>query len=197
MPKYYCEYCDIYLTHSSPGGRRQHASGRKHISMKIEYYQNLIREKGFVPPILAGSHLPLLQLNLAGMLGGANLNAAAAAMLFRPPLLVNPPTIINPTLVSGFPPAIGINSFPPQLAHNLAFARPPPLPMPLTTVTNINTQTNNSHFGGGIVNNTNNATGVPSGGVVGEGSTDLNNMDANMQNKALPGGTPVPPPANF
>ncbi|VWU50041.1 RNA-binding protein (U1 snRNP-like), putative [Hepatocystis sp. ex Piliocolobus tephrosceles] len=49
MPKYYCEYCDIYLTHSSPVGRRQHIQGRKHISAKIEYFQNLLREKGITP----------------------------------------------------------------------------------------------------------------------------------------------------
>lgn len=51
MPKYYCEYCDIYLTHSSAGGRRQHNSGRKHINNKIEYYQTLIREKNLTPPM--------------------------------------------------------------------------------------------------------------------------------------------------
>jgi len=51
MPKFYCEYCDIYLTHSSAGGRRQHNSGRKHINNKIEYYQTLIREKNLAPPM--------------------------------------------------------------------------------------------------------------------------------------------------
>lgn len=51
MPKYYCEYCDIYLMHSSLAGRRQHNAGRKHINNKIEFYQNLIREKGVTPPM--------------------------------------------------------------------------------------------------------------------------------------------------
>lgn len=49
MPKFYCEYCDIYLTHSSPVGRRQHNHGRKHVSAKIEYFQNLIKEEGITP----------------------------------------------------------------------------------------------------------------------------------------------------
>ena len=44
MPKFYCEYCGIYLTHSSPLGRRQHAEGRKHIQNKIDYYSNLLLE---------------------------------------------------------------------------------------------------------------------------------------------------------
>ncbi|CRG97657.1 RNA-binding protein (U1 snRNP-like), putative [Plasmodium gallinaceum] len=54
MPKYYCEYCDIYLTHSSPVGRRQHIHGRKHISAKIEYFQNLLREEGITPQNFLG-----------------------------------------------------------------------------------------------------------------------------------------------
>jgi hypothetical protein len=45
MPKkYFCEYCGIYLTHSSPGGRKQHALGRKHINNKIEYYSQFLYE---------------------------------------------------------------------------------------------------------------------------------------------------------
>ena len=44
MPKYYCEYWGIHLTHSSPGGRKQHASGRNHINKKIEYYSQFLLE---------------------------------------------------------------------------------------------------------------------------------------------------------
>eukprot|EP00927_Polykrikos_kofoidii_P074606 TRINITY_DN70620_c0_g1_i1.p1 TRINITY_DN70620_c0_g1~~TRINITY_DN70620_c0_g1_i1.p1 ORF type:complete len:136 (-),score=15.65 TRINITY_DN70620_c0_g1_i1:190-597(-) len=51
MPKFYCEYCDLYLTHSGLSGRRQHLTGRRHINNKIEYYQLLIKEKGLTPPI--------------------------------------------------------------------------------------------------------------------------------------------------
>mmetsp|Transcript_7335 Transcript_7335/g.13301 ORF Transcript_7335/g.13301 Transcript_7335/m.13301 type:complete len:119 (-) Transcript_7335:79-435(-) len=51
MPKFYCEYCDMFLTHSGLTGRRQHLTGRRHINNKIEYYQMLIREKGLTPPI--------------------------------------------------------------------------------------------------------------------------------------------------
>ena len=44
MPKYFCEYCGIYLTHSSPLGRYQHSHGRKHINNKIEYYSQFLYE---------------------------------------------------------------------------------------------------------------------------------------------------------
>ena len=61
MPKYFCEYCGIYLTHSSPGGRLQHVHGRKHISNKIEYYSQFLYEfkQNFVenPLFLAGKQL--------------------------------------------------------------------------------------------------------------------------------------------
>lgn len=45
MTKYYCEYCNIYLTHSSPGGRKQHVRGRKHISNKVEYFTVFLLEQ--------------------------------------------------------------------------------------------------------------------------------------------------------
>lgn len=30
MPRYYCDYCDAFLTHDSPSVRKQHNMGRKH-----------------------------------------------------------------------------------------------------------------------------------------------------------------------
>ena len=46
MPKkFYCEYCGIYLTHSSPSGRKQHSAGKKHIQNRKEYYMQLLLEE--------------------------------------------------------------------------------------------------------------------------------------------------------
>jgi hypothetical protein len=42
MPKYYCEYCNIYLTQSSPHSRKQHVTGRRHIQNKIDYYTEFL-----------------------------------------------------------------------------------------------------------------------------------------------------------
>ena len=42
MPKFFCEYCGIYLTHSSPHGRKQHVKGKKHIANKIEYFSRFL-----------------------------------------------------------------------------------------------------------------------------------------------------------
>ncbi|KAL6526526.1 hypothetical protein OROGR_015616 [Orobanche gracilis] len=39
MPRYYCDYCDTYLTHDSPSVRKQHNSGYKHKANIRSYYQ--------------------------------------------------------------------------------------------------------------------------------------------------------------
>lgn len=39
MPRYYCDYCDTYLTHDSPSVRKQHNSGYKHKANVRTYYQ--------------------------------------------------------------------------------------------------------------------------------------------------------------
>ncbi|CAD7928193.1 unnamed protein product [Amoebophrya sp. A120] len=58
MPRFYCEYCDVYLKTASQGCRKEHNFGRKHINNKIDYYTGLIREKQLAPPI----HAPPLWL---------------------------------------------------------------------------------------------------------------------------------------
>lgn len=63
MGKFFCEYCQVKLSHSSPSGRKQHDNGRRHIIAKIDYYKSkfaahstldLILSPQFVPP----SHIP-------------------------------------------------------------------------------------------------------------------------------------------
>ncbi len=38
MPKYYCDYCDIFLTHDSPSVRKSHNDGWKHKAAVKAYY---------------------------------------------------------------------------------------------------------------------------------------------------------------
>ena len=45
MPKYYCDYCDTYLTHDSPSVRKTHCQGRKHKENVRDYYQKWMEEK--------------------------------------------------------------------------------------------------------------------------------------------------------
>ena len=44
MPKFYCDYCDTYLTHDSPSVRKTHCSGRKHKENVKDYYQKWMKE---------------------------------------------------------------------------------------------------------------------------------------------------------
>ncbi|KAF7458895.1 U1 zinc finger protein [Cryptosporidium felis] len=64
MPKFYCDYCDIYLTHSSTNGRKQHNLGRRHINNKIDHYKNVIKSPGFSAPLMFDS-----EYNVIGHLG--------------------------------------------------------------------------------------------------------------------------------
>jgi U1 small nuclear ribonucleoprotein C len=41
MPKFYCDYCDIYLTHDSLRVRRDHGAGWKHKMQIQNYYANI------------------------------------------------------------------------------------------------------------------------------------------------------------
>ncbi|OAQ74677.1 u1 zinc finger domain-containing protein [Purpureocillium lilacinum] len=45
MPKFFCDYCDVYLTHDSMSVRKAHNSGRNHIRNVVDYYQQIGHEK--------------------------------------------------------------------------------------------------------------------------------------------------------
>lgn len=45
MPKYYCDYCDTFLTHDSPSVRKTHNGGRKHKENVRLYYQTWMEEQ--------------------------------------------------------------------------------------------------------------------------------------------------------
>ncbi|XP_049848967.1 U1 small nuclear ribonucleoprotein C-like [Schistocerca gregaria] len=39
MPKYYCDYCDTFLTHDSTSVRKSHIKGNKHRAAVLAYYE--------------------------------------------------------------------------------------------------------------------------------------------------------------
>lgn len=45
MPKFFCDYCDVYLTHDSMSVRKAHNTGRNHLRNVVEYYQQIGQEK--------------------------------------------------------------------------------------------------------------------------------------------------------
>ncbi|KAL0391079.1 UNVERIFIED_CONTAM: U1 small nuclear ribonucleoprotein C [Sesamum calycinum] len=104
MPRYYCDYCDTYLTHDSPSVRKQHNAGYKHKANVRSYYQqyeaqlnqSLIDQKvkehlgAFRPPVAPYNQLrpglPVLPTPIPGQLPpGAPLVPG-----IRPPVLPRP-----------------------------------------------------------------------------------------------------------
>ena len=87
MPKYFCDYCDVYLTHDSMSVRKAHNSGRNHLRNVVDYYQQIGQEKAqsVIDSITAsynaegqGASNPMLQGGAppgfgppSGMFGGA------------------------------------------------------------------------------------------------------------------------------
>lgn len=45
MPKFFCDYCDVYLTHDSMSVRKSHNAGRNHLRNVTDYYQQIGHEK--------------------------------------------------------------------------------------------------------------------------------------------------------
>jgi hypothetical protein len=41
--KFLCDYCDVYLTHDSEQGRRQHCKGKKHQENVRQYYAHYLQ----------------------------------------------------------------------------------------------------------------------------------------------------------
>lgn len=45
MTRYYCDYCDIYLTHDSLKVRRAHDKGAKHVNSVEDHYSREFKKK--------------------------------------------------------------------------------------------------------------------------------------------------------
>ncbi|ETW10522.1 hypothetical protein H310_00806 [Aphanomyces invadans] len=101
MPRYYCDYCDTYLTHDSQAGRKQHNRGWKHRENVKLYYEAVIQGQG------------------ATMTPGAWLRPdASRPPAPRPPLMMS----MRPPMAMGMNP-MGIGMQPPPMMMGM---RPPP-----------------------------------------------------------------------
>uniref|UniRef100_A0AAV1UJP4 U1 small nuclear ribonucleoprotein C n=1 Tax=Peronospora matthiolae TaxID=2874970 RepID=A0AAV1UJP4_9STRA len=106
MPRYYCDYCDTYLTHDSQAGRKQHNRGWKHRENVKLYYEQFLAGQGVVMtpgewlrgPMPTGSLPPRPSgLHNGGMPGGYPPRGG-------PPRGLMPPPGIRPPMFRGPPP---------------------------------------------------------------------------------------------
>lgn len=150
MPRYYCDYCDTYLTHDSPSVRKQHNSGYKHKANVRTYYQQFEEQQT----------QSLIDQRIKEHIGQtAVIQQAAAGAYFpqraRPPILpvplmpnmgpqmplvpgMRPPVFPRPVGVPGYGPSTMPSMLSPPGAPSMpmqvnALPRPPTLSSPTTT----------------------------------------------------------------
>eukprot|EP00890_Picochlorum_soloecismus_P006465 jgi/Picsp_1/681/NSC_00675-R1_u1 small nuclear ribonucleoprotein c protein len=115
--RYYCDYCDAYLTHDSPLVRRQHNSGFKHKANVKAYYLQYEEEaqmrlmaelNGFemMPPpgMMMGGPRPPPGMYGPGGPGGPIAGGGPVPALSRGPVAAPPRgPIYGQTMASGYP----------------------------------------------------------------------------------------------
>ncbi|KAF2314945.1 hypothetical protein GH714_037249 [Hevea brasiliensis] len=115
--RYYCDYCDTYLTHDSPSVRKQHNAGYKHKANVRAYYQQF--EEQQTQSLIDQRIKEHLGQTAAFQQVGAAYNQHLLVQRPRLPVLPTPvmPIAGNPQLPANTPLIPGI--------------RPPVLPRPI------------------------------------------------------------------
>ena len=130
MPRYFCDYCDVYLTHDSAPGRKQHIRGWKHRENVKQYYEQYMKQfyeqnsgMGMTMPGMAMGSLGALTAGRApmGLLGMQRPGVAPPlALMGAPGSIPRPPLGYPPRPPLGVPPLGSVPPMPP---------RPPGYPM--------------------------------------------------------------------
>jgi len=127
MPKYYCDYCDTYLTHDSPSVRKTHCAGRKHKENVKFYYQKWMEEQA--QSLIDATTAAFKAGKLPGGMPGPGGVSIPPPMNMRPGMPGPPPGMGPPGMPPGMGPPPGI---PPH--HMMGPPRPgmgPPMGPPM------------------------------------------------------------------
>ena len=116
MPKYYCDYCDTFLTHDSPSVRKTHCDGRKHKENVKFYYQKWMEDQ--TQSLIDATTNAFKDGKLSGGVSGGVIRGVSIpppinTWLGPPPSMpgnMGPPPGIPPFGAPGVPPGMG----PPQ-----------------------------------------------------------------------------------
>ncbi|WWD16978.1 hypothetical protein CI109_101412 [Kwoniella shandongensis] len=131
MGKYYCDYCDIYLTHDSMNARKAHNTGRNHISNVRDYFASLGHDKAqnIIDQIIqqheSGGRTQMMMAP-SMRLGAGFMNPLATQPGFPPPF---PPSGGPGGPPNGYP-SQPPPSFRPPFPPNGLNGAPPPFPPP-------------------------------------------------------------------
>uniref|UniRef100_A0A914VJQ0 U1 small nuclear ribonucleoprotein C n=1 Tax=Plectus sambesii TaxID=2011161 RepID=A0A914VJQ0_9BILA len=124
MPKYYCDYCDTFLTHDSPSVRKTHNGGRKHKENVRLYYQTWMEQQAqklVDATARAFKEGKILSNPLSNMV-----RPGGGAMIPPPPTLQGPPRPGMPPMPYPYP--LGMPGMPPMMP---GMPRPPMPGMPM------------------------------------------------------------------
>nr|XP_043610709.1 U1 small nuclear ribonucleoprotein C-like [Erigeron canadensis] len=103
MPRYYCDYCDTYLTHDSPSVRKQHNAGYKHkANVRIYYQQYEAQQNQYLIDQKVKEHLG--QAAAFQQVGGAYNPLRPRLPILPMPIPGNPQMAMNPALYPGMRP---------------------------------------------------------------------------------------------
>ncbi|KAI0982314.1 hypothetical protein GJ496_010425 [Pomphorhynchus laevis] len=96
MPKYYCDYCDTYLTHDSPSVRRTHNQGRNHKENVRLYYQQWMEEQAqkLIDQTTAAFKSGKFSSPAAQAVAMAAMHGAQSTLNFRVGQMVGGPTLM-------------------------------------------------------------------------------------------------------
>lgn len=130
MPRYYCDYCDAYLTHDSAKVRKAHNAGRKHKSSVRDYYAQF--EVNVVQAII-DTRVREYEAREAAIRAGLLPPTAPFASVMPPhPLAPGVPPALPPGWTAGQPPPMpaALPMIPAAFAPHL-MARPGAMPPPM------------------------------------------------------------------
>lgn len=101
MPRYYCDYCDTYLTHDSPQVRKQHNAGYKHKANVRNYFMQF--EEAQTQSLIDSKIMEFEMKSRQGLQGPPGM---APIMMPRPmgPGQMPPPGLGMPPPGMGMPP---------------------------------------------------------------------------------------------
>ena len=133
MPRYYCDYCDMYLTHDSAIGRKQHNYGWKHRENYRVFYAAVAQQKLQVPRLNIGGvcatkHLRRPSLALQLSLLSLSMRLLATHANYLSPAAFSPLLLRARASRGGPAPQVGGASKKPQLDSRFDLP-PPPMPM--------------------------------------------------------------------
>lgn len=103
MQRYYCHFCDMYLSQDSPSVRKTHCTGRKHRDNVQVYYQFWMeRHMDFVIEVKSAerndddrSKARMVTLSPVQVRSRQSSLAVPAREIFLPPIMVRSPMIMS------------------------------------------------------------------------------------------------------